>query len=390
VVICFVSWLHAHAQESDGFPAVADKNLFLNTQNDSLWKRFAMCIWQLKNGEKRQVTIVHLGDSHIQGGYFTNRFRELITMKYGEAGRGFIFPYSFLKTNGPEDVRFSSSSEWTGYKYNHNPMKTKTGIAGYDLKCRDTTAMFSFSLKQGADSLYPFNEVVVYHKNKELKIVRGADVRTEFQILNSDLYATRLLLGATTWGNSLCFRNDPPGFQLYGLELRNNKPGIRYHAIGINGLNYDAYLNTIEYLPMLKALHPEAIIISLGTNDAYVKQLDEARFKTKVEAVVLAIRKELPGCCIILTTPGDHLFNKRYINPNLLKVQSAIIAVATGLHCVYWDFFSVMGGLGASKKWAHYGGMYKDIVHLSKPGYKWQGEMLFEAFDKAIEASQVP
>jgi hypothetical protein len=44
-----------------------------------------------------------------------------------------------------------------------------------------------------------------------------------------------------------------------------------------------------------------------------------------------------------------------------------------------------MGGLYSSKKWDKHGLMFKDILHLSKEGYKFQGDLFFEAFDKAMK-----
>lgn len=378
-----LSGMGAFAQQAAPFSGDVTKNVMLNYQGDTTWLRFTEKIAKVMAEGKGNVNIVHLGDSHIQGGYFSNRFRELLAEKYGAAGRGFVFPYVMVKTNSPEDVKFSSGSAWFGQKYNHNPLKVKTGIAGYNLSSADTVSSLSLSLKQGSDSLYPFNELVIYHNDHHLKIVSGTESKSNFQVLDTNLFASHLIFEKESRENILLFRSE--GFQLYGLELRNMHPGFRYHAIGINGLSYGAYVRYIDYLPLVKALQPDCIVISLGTNDAYVRKLNEGEPGVWIKLLINSFRKEFPGCCIILTTPGDHLMDRRYVNPNLIKVQSVIATIAKEENCLYWDFFSVMGGPGASKTWLKNGLMYKDILHLSKAGYKLQAELFFEAFDNAIQ-----
>jgi lysophospholipase L1-like esterase len=51
-------------------------------------------------------------------------------------------------------------------------------------------------------------------------------------------------------------------------------------------------------------------------------------------------------------------------------------------NCGVWDFFHVMGGRGSVKDWYSNQLVFKDGIHLSKKGYKYQGYLFFEAFIK--------
>jgi hypothetical protein len=44
-----------------------------------------------------------------------------------------------------------------------------------------------------------------------------------------------------------------------------------------------------------------------------------------------------------------------------------------------------MGGEGSSRQWYKKGWMYRDFVHLSKAGYKQQGEMFYNALMNTID-----
>lgn len=57
--------------------------------NDSTLQTFFA---KLQSGQQT-VNIVHIGDSHIQGNMLTAEVRRLLQEKFGNAGRGLVFPY---------------------------------------------------------------------------------------------------------------------------------------------------------------------------------------------------------------------------------------------------------------------------------------------------------
>ncbi|HEY4787417.1 MAG TPA: GDSL-type esterase/lipase family protein, partial [Bacteroidales bacterium] len=363
------------------------QNFIRNTQNSLNWARFTNKMECNLTKSKTSVTIVHMGDSHIQGGYFTNRVRELLDKKYRIQGRGFVFPYTLLKANGPEDVKFYSLSRWLGQKYNHIGSKEKAGIGGYSLLLNDEAGAMSISLQQGSGTRYPFQKLVVYHENSTLQVSVRDAISCKLDTITPTMVATRFSFNSPRDSVILRFKHGSVSSRFYGIELQKNEPGLVYHSVGVNGASFESYVNSIDYIPMLKALHPDCIIISLGTNDAYLPRLDTTVLKNRIQSVIRTIRQEIPETAILFTTPGDHLLHKKDMNKNLERVRSVIISTAIEQQCAYWDFFSVMGGLGGSIKWSENGFMFRDMLHLSKEGYKLQGDLFFEAFDKAMEGT---
>jgi len=392
IVLCycfsfFVSVQQMNAQMMARISFDPAKNSIINTKNDKNWARFATQVKRNKSINKSNLTIVHIGDSHIQGGYYTNRFRELLDQSYGIKERGFIFPYSLLKANGSEDVKFFSTSGWTGEKYNHSLSRQKAGISGYNLHLKDSTGMISISRALGAGPYFSFHELVVYHNDSFLQVSSESATRVVTNATNSQLFASHMFFATPIDSITIHFQNCHANTLFFGFDLKNSQPGITYDAIGVNGASFETFANDLDYISELKVMVPDCIIISLGTNDSYLRELDTLILKHKIISMIEKIRKEFPASCIILTTPGDHLLHKKYFNDNLIKASATIISAASDQHCAYWDFFNVMGGLGSSKKWAQNGLMYRDMLHLSKEGYKLQGDLFFEAFTKAIEES---
>lgn len=372
---------HAYYDES--------RNVIQNTKGNGNWNRFASMVNNNKSTHKVNLSIVHIGDSHIQGGYYTNRFRDLVFKTYGVKQRGFVFPYSLVKANGPDDVKFYSNSHWIGEKYNHSQSEVKAGIAGYHLYLNDSIGKVSIVLKPGNSPLLTFQELVIYHNNSHFKVSSSLSMRITHDSLGNQLFASHIFFSRQIDSVSLLFQNSIFNTQFYGFELKNSQAGIVYNSIGVNGASFETYVNEIDYMPILKAVHPDCIIISLGTNDSYMRHVDTIALKNKISALVVKIKTEFPGSSILLTTPGDHLIHKKYFNEDLIKTRDAIISTAIKHQCAYWDFFGVMGGLGSSKKWAQHGLMYTDMLHLSKEGYRLQGDLFFEAFEKSMDATLV-
>ncbi len=66
----------------------------------------------LAEGRRDRVTIVHLGDSHVQGELLTGPLRRALQARFGTAGRGLVMPLDAAGTNGPTDLLSVSDAEW--------------------------------------------------------------------------------------------------------------------------------------------------------------------------------------------------------------------------------------------------------------------------------------
>ena len=80
----------------------------------ALWDSFFDALDSLRAGKDTIIHIVHLGDSHIQAGYYSGKTMRLLHATFGNAGRGFIAPLKLNRTNEPADYFIRSTvREWT-------------------------------------------------------------------------------------------------------------------------------------------------------------------------------------------------------------------------------------------------------------------------------------
>ncbi len=64
--------------------------------------------------------------------------------------------------------------------------------------------------------------------------------------------------------------------------------------------------------------------------------------------------------------------------PSVSRIRAA---EAYGLP--YWDFYTVAGGKGARERWHGAGLSNADRIHLTREGYRLQGNLLYEALYEA-------
>ncbi len=62
---------------------------------------------------------------------------------------------------------------------------------------------------------------------------------------------------------------DASKYELNGIVLEKDTPGILYSGIGVNGAKYSDYNKYPLFFEQLKAVHPDLLVFSLGTNESY-------------------------------------------------------------------------------------------------------------------------
>src|SRR5512133_267315 len=117
IFIFFIS-LGTRGQVTDADTLSSAEFPFINYDADTLINPkhllpFFNKLLKLENGETNQVSILHIGDSHIQADFLTREIRKNLQLRFGNAGRGLVFPLRVAGTNEPNDYRSSTNDNWT-------------------------------------------------------------------------------------------------------------------------------------------------------------------------------------------------------------------------------------------------------------------------------------
>ena len=160
--------------------------------------------------------------------------------------------------------------------------------------------------------------------------------------------------------------------------------GVCYYIAGANGAEFSTYNQNSLFFKETAMLHPDLVIISLGTNEAF-GNLEQDIFENNIDAFVSQIRWYNPSAEILITTPGDALKRKRTININIERARSILINYAAVAKVALWDLNAIMGGEGSMKKWFSAGLSQNDRIHLNREGYNLQGFLLFNALMNELD-----
>jgi lysophospholipase L1-like esterase len=369
-----------------------DTNTFELVQNNPAYQElFARFDDMIRNGNK-QIKIVHLGGSHIQADIYTHRIRQELQSFYpGIMGsRGFFFPHTLAHTNSPSNLRVTYTGEWETCKNTQSRPVYPIGLSGFTAALKNTKGSLTIVARYDTIQQYDFNRVRIFCNTQANGIIPAlnpglpvttVEVNTQGGYIqyNLGIYADTLRIFITQ-PDSL-----PQPFQLYGISLENDDPGVVYNSIGVNGAMLTSYLRCGLFGQQLKALDPDWIIISIGTNEGNTRQFDEISYRTEYQKMLDSIRLVMPNAAILLTVPNDCYLLKRYANPNTARIRQIIFSLAQTNGCGVWDFYTIMGGFNSSMEWYNKGLMSKDHIHFNKTGYLLKGDLFFTAFLKSWE-----
>jgi len=341
---------------------------------------------QLKNIESNSntVSIVHIGDSHIQADFLSGEVRQKLQASFGNAGRGFVFPYKIAKSGGALDVRFSYTGSWQSCYIKRGYSTCNLGVSGFTIT-PGIGASFKIDVAAKAQTDATFNKLTFldnYGSFLPTSALGGFSPIKEKG--NTVIYFDELQ-------EKIEFK---PAFEknimpeLQGMILENGEPGVLYHGIGINGSTVSQYLRSNSFEKQINDLDASLVIISFGTNDCYTSSSKFCAncLKEDYRKLIARIRSKNPSTPILLTTPPDHFLNRKYANKKVIDLNNALYELAAEEEVALWDLHEAMGGAGSILSWKNEGLATSDLVHFTIPGYKLQGDLLYKALMRGYDS----
>ncbi len=370
-----------------------DKNVLHIENPEQRWNALFDRFEKLAFEGEGKISIVHIGGSHVQGGFLTDRLRSnFSSLVFNASGeRGFVFPYEMAKTNSPKSIQCKWSGNWTGCRNSVSGSDCLWGLSGINATCNDAKASVSISSSRPDSSLYTFDKVRIYYDcSKNVQLV--LDTNVEVLGLFTDTlggyteYSFTPAVSALNFGYTVNDDSLPGYFTLQGVYLGESANGITYNAIGVNGASTRSYLKCERFDEHLQTLHPDLAIFGIGINDANVPagDFDAAQYEARYDSLIGHFRFANPNACILFVTNNDTYYQKKYPNKNAIAVQEVMFKLAKKYDGAVFDLFEVMGGLGSINEWERASLAASDRVHLSRKGYELQADLMSYAFQKAL------
>ncbi|MEI9908688.1 MAG: GDSL-type esterase/lipase family protein [Bacteroidota bacterium] len=360
------------------------RSVFNSITNTGGLDSFYSKLYTLKITGQGIVSIVHIGDSHIQADFLSGVVRNNLQQFFGNAGRGLVFPYQLAQSNAPSDISSSSNTRWQFNRVAHPEIPVSYGVSGYGIKTDTEGASINFSLKPGGSGPQLFNRLKFFLDSNETNswLLQADNNSTPFLVKKAgDSVYSEIALEENT--NSFSFSSLPSGNtkQFYGVSLENSSPGILYHTIGVNGARYDHYNIASLFWKQLAGLNADLFIISLGTNEAQGSGFNEAGFQKELSLFIQKIKTVAPNAAVLITTAADS-YKKRKFNTVLKQINGSLVNYCGQNNIPSWDLYRITNGYGSSYNWAKKGLMNRDRIHFTAEGYRIQGTLLFSALAK--------
>jgi lysophospholipase L1-like esterase len=210
------------------------------------------------------------------------------------------------------------------------------------------------------------------------------------------------------------------------VGIYNRQSGISYNSIGYPGATVDL-LNKFDpmlFADGLRRINPQIVVLSFGTNEAFKRGLDLARYVQNYEKAIDRIKAVLPDAEIVMIGPPDgderapHCPGKSaeavcrpgvlpdpppppaagapaskpadcnwHVLPKLEAVREAQRQIAERRGFAFWDWASIMPRECGAHRWfqAAPALMEPDHVHFTVSGYNRTADGLIEALTPVID-----
>ncbi|MHA7058332.1 GDSL-type esterase/lipase family protein [Aquimarina sp. M1] len=349
----------------------------------------------IAKGKEQDVHIFHIGGSHIQADIYSNRLRTYLQhmSPTSKGQRGFIYPYKIASTNNPSNYDVEYDGNWTGYRCSIKKDSVAWGLAGVTAVFRDSVANIKIKANyRGYDTQqYDFNRIRVFYDNwsddyeinfKESGLI--ADTK-----INKEAHFIEFVLTKTLEELEFCVQKisdqENTEFLMMGIELMNDKRGVEYTTIGVNGASFNYYNRCEFFKDQLLLYKPDLFIVSVGTNDGYHPDFKPEEYKKYYENLILTVQKANPNCAVLLTVPNDSYYKRKYPNPRTRIMQKIIYELAKKYKMAVWDFYEIMGGFNSSRDWYEHKLMPSDRIHFTQLGYRIKADLLLQALTDSWE-----
>jgi len=390
-LISHISYLTSYGQVPSFVNTKASKLYF--SKDSSQFMNFYKKIDELREGKRKQVTVIHFGGSHIQAGFWTEVLMDGF-QGFGSFNGGgtFIFPFKIVKTNSPHFFKSFTSGKWERKRSAlAKEMCDNLGMSGMAGITNDSANTFGFNLLKN-NHHQNFNSLRVYHNfnpSFEFSIANQTDlhfVRKDFMKEGYSEFVFETFIDSINFN---LVRKDTliKNFMLKGFSIESSNPGFYYAAIGVNGASTSSYLRCQSFVDELATIPPDLVIFSLGVNDTHDRDFSKQEFKENYDSLVKLIKSVSPECAVLYTTTTDNWMNRKTPNKRPIKAQEAFYELMWEQNAAVYDLYAVMGGYKSIYKWYKAGLAAKDRVHFNGKGYKTLATLMFEAIDRSYKCN---
>lgn len=342
--------------------------------------------YQLAQAKQQKIRILHLGDSHVHYDLQTRTLRSRINKIWGDAGIGWLIPYSIAQTHATVDYKTWHSGSWTAARNTQANPLLELGCSGISVRTQDPNAAIFFQLYPGTYQEHHRRLLLFYKADSEsfTLIVKTSPSDQGIRIQpDTSNKPTEVILDEFNGYLELRFVQENPSqnfFECYGLWLESiHDKGVVYGSAGVNGAGIGSYLKARHLYQDIASLQPNLIFLDVGINDFYASNhFNSEHLGQQLTSLIDQIHRASPNSLVVLISPQDAYRYSRNISA-CAPYARLLSEIAQKQHCAFYDYYQVSGGQYAMLQWLQHGLAKRDKIHLTNPGYLIKGELYANA-----------
>ncbi|HTF02401.1 MAG TPA: GDSL-type esterase/lipase family protein, partial [Bacteroidia bacterium] len=341
---------------------------------------------------EKKLSVVHLGDSHLQSDIFPGQVRKNLHTLHGDGGRGLIFPYSTAKTYSSVEYKSEHTGEWEYAKSLRLPPKIPLGVVGMSSKTVEKNASFTLTFDDPVPQTY--DRLRVYCKKEhnsfdlEVDFGDGKPVLVKVDSSSTDTlpyYEINIpKMGTVLKATVVKSKDYQNEFEFYGMTMQTSADnGAVLHNCGVGGAMYRSILYEDLFEEQLPTLDPDLVIVDFGTNDYLYDDSIKTDLDSQIVLTIERIRRASPGVSIILTSTQDMYWK----GDNLLHGEDfsdLVHDIAKRYDCGLFDWYWISGGRTTMSRWMDRHYAQPDGIHLAPKGYRLKGDLLTDAMIRTM------
>ena len=336
------------------------------------------------------VSIVQIGDSHTANDGFSGRMRELMQLRFGNAGRGLLPPGIPFRLYRADGVHVTSD----GFQVVGSFPGAAPGPFGISGLRQHAITAASMVLK--ADRPGDLASIDVEFLGRpgggtaRLTCDRGpaVDVPT-----NATQLRPLVVHLAAPQATQLTVQVTEGAVDMLSWRFRRAEPGVTWSNLGTIGARVSLLQHWDPAFVRAEIAHenPALIVLAFGSNEGFDDTTNLSTYAGHYRAAIDLLRSAAPNASLLLIGPPDGV--RRPVlgqgtlcggglwqsPPNLGRVRQTQRDVAASQGLVFWDWSAPMGGACSMQGWAAQTPPLAspDHLHLLHAGYRRTAEALF-------------
>lgn len=383
--------------------AVASTALLMNDDGKNNIHSFFKTLSSVANS-KEKISILHYGDSQIEGDRMTSYIRQKIQNQFGGNGPGLIpatnvyNTFTFKQSYSENFVRYTS---FGGEKLSDSKYGVMASASRFtpEYKLDSLFTLDSLTEKTGWIEVSPskiayararsFNNVKMYYNSciakTKLKVYKdGTIIHEEELIADGEQHTFKLSFPSTPGTLKYEFTGKiSPNICAFSLE---GDYGVQVSNIAMRGSSGTVFrrMNQKTLRSMYSELNAKLVVMQFGGNSVpfFKDSLSVRNFTSYFKSQINTVKNLNPGAMVIVIGPSDMsivedgIYNTYEFLPYCVEEMKKA-TMSTG--SAYWNMYAAMGGKNSMPSWVEQGLAGKDYIHFSNQGAKFASQLFYDA-----------